>query len=140
MIKRNPFGSTTKSGSRHQNDLPLFVARLYARVAHPGQGEHKAYRENIGLSLDIVAREQHIPRDLLVEFSILQLLPVINKERQRHELRKQLFKEMSAHLRHGRAMLEKARELLGEDDPFFAMLAQQVYLGEKTLMYGKRVA
>ena len=45
------------------------------------------------------------------------LLPIISKERKRHEKRKKLLAEISNHFAAGEKLLTKAEEMLGTDDP-----------------------
>jgi hypothetical protein len=68
------------------------------------------------LSLEDVARQFNAPRDTLIEYSIQRLLPVINKERKRHEQRKAVFHQIETHFLNGRKLLEKTFSELGEDD------------------------
>lgn len=75
------------------------------------------------LSLEDVARQFNAPRDTLIEYSIQRLLPVINKERKRHEQRKAVFNQVEAHFLKGRKLLEKAFSELGEDDPISQRLS-----------------
>lgn len=83
------------------------------------------------LSLDNIARQQKIPRDILVEVSIKRLLPVIETELEKHNKRKILLEEMGAYLRQGQRLLEKTGELFGEDDSVYEMIRNQVDLAEK---------
>ena len=46
------------------------------------------------LSLEDIARSFNAPRDVLIEFSVQRLLPIIAKERKRHDKRKTLFKNI----------------------------------------------
>ena len=67
--------------------------------------------------LDSISSEYDAPRDALVEYSVRRLLPIIAKERKRHEKRKQLLAEISDHFARGENLLSKADEGLGSDDP-----------------------
>jgi len=67
--------------------------------------------------LEEMSRDYNAPRDILVEGSVRRLLPVIAREREKHEKRKALLKEMKAHFNQGKALLEKSFSLLGEGDP-----------------------
>ncbi|MFH1215086.1 MAG: hypothetical protein V1706_01150 [Pseudomonadota bacterium] len=78
--------------------------------------------------LDMVARRQNIPRDVLVEVSIQRLLPVIDAEQQKHKKRALLHKDLENYLAHGEKILEKAGSLLGEDDQVYEMVAKIVGL------------
>ncbi len=85
------------------------------------------------VALDSIAREQSIPRDLLVEFSIRRLLPVIESELKKHEKRKILLRELKEYLQWGKQIRHKAEYLLGRDDIFFQLIDQQVSLSEKNV-------
>lgn len=78
-------------------------------------------RNALGL-LDAVAREYQLSRDVLVEFSIKRLLPVIDAEKRRHKDRKSLLKEMEIYGNQGQKILGQALTLLGEDDPVYQKL------------------
>jgi hypothetical protein len=68
-------------------------------------------------SLDETSRRFNAPRDALVEYSIQRLMPVITRERERHRKRKEILGEMNEYLENGLEILQKARTLLGEEDP-----------------------
>ena len=68
-------------------------------------------------SLDETSRQFNAPRDALVEYSIQRLMPVINRERERHRKRKEILGDMNEHLENGLELLEKSRSWLGADDP-----------------------
>ena len=70
--------------------------------------------------LEQTSRQFNAPRDALVEYSIQRLLPVIEKERERHRNRKAVLNDINAHLAQGLKLLQKAQSLLGEDDPVYA--------------------
>jgi len=67
--------------------------------------------------LEHTSQQFNAPRDALVEYSIQRLLPVIEKERERHRNRKAVLNDINAHLAQGLKILQKAQSLLGEDDP-----------------------
>jgi hypothetical protein len=69
--------------------------------------------------LEETSRQFNAPRDALVEYSIQRLLPVIAKERERHSKRKEVLNDINAHLEQGLKILQKARSLLGEEDPVY---------------------
>ncbi len=71
-------------------------------------------------SLERAARELNAPRDALVEYSIQRLLPVIERERRRHYLRKQMLERIRRFVRDGRRILEQSAGDLGDEDPVFA--------------------
>ena len=69
------------------------------------------------LFLDTISSTHNAPRDALVEYSVRRLLPIIARERKKHEKRKDLFAEISNHFAEGEELLSKSEELLGKDDP-----------------------
>jgi uncharacterized protein (UPF0147 family) len=79
--------------------------------------------------LDTISSKHNAPRDALVENSVRRLLPVIARERQKHEKRKELFADISTHFREGKKLLSQAEKTLGEDDPVVNKLqiAMSVY-------------
>jgi len=79
--------------------------------------------------LDIISSKHNAPRDALVEYSVRRLLPIIANERKKHEKRKELLGEISNHFADGEALLSKAEEMLGTDDPIVDKLntAMSVY-------------
>ncbi len=75
------------------------------------------------MCLDEISRQFQAPRDALVEYSIQRLLPVIQREREKHRRRKRLLVEIDRHHQEGLKLLEQSVALLGEDDPVAARLA-----------------
>jgi hypothetical protein len=69
--------------------------------------------------LEETSRQFNAPRDALVEYSIQRLLPVLTKERERHRKRKEVLNNINAHLEQGLKILQKARSLLGAEDPVY---------------------
>jgi hypothetical protein len=67
--------------------------------------------------LDTISSTHNAPRDALVEYSVRRLLPIIAKERKKHEKRKELLADISNHFADGEKLLSKAEEMLGVDDP-----------------------
>jgi hypothetical protein len=80
-------------------------------------------------SLDMIASKHNAPRDALVEYSVRRLLPIIARERKKHEKRKELLIEISNHFAKGEKLLSNAEEMLGTDDPIVNKLqtAMSVY-------------
>jgi len=79
--------------------------------------------------LDTISSKHNAPRDALVEYSVRRLLPIIAKERKKHEKRKELLTDISNHFADGKKLLSKAEEMLGADDPIVNKLqiAMSVY-------------
>jgi predicted transcriptional regulator len=73
--------------------------------------------------LDEISRQFNAPRDALVEYSIQRLLPVIQREREKHRRRKRLLAEINQHFQEGLRLVEKSVSALGEEDPVSIRLA-----------------
>ena len=67
--------------------------------------------------LDSISSKHNTPRDVLVEYSVRRLLPIIARERKKHEIRKELLAEISNHFAKGEKLLSKTQDMLGTDDP-----------------------
>jgi len=76
--------------------------------------------------LERVSRQFDAPRDALVEYSIQRLMPVIARERQRHQRRKEVLGELDVQVENGLKLLARSRRLLGEEDPVFLKLEAAV--------------
>lgn len=76
--------------------------------------------------LDSISNEYDTPRDALVEYSVRRLMPVIAKERKKHEERKKLLTEISDHFAEAENLLTRAYEELGTDDPVIDRLETAV--------------
>ena len=81
-------------------------------------------------SLDEVSSNFNAPRDALIEYSVQRLLPIIVKEQERHEKRKQILGEIEKHFKGGVKLLQKIEELLGEEDPIYHRLVTVMNLYE----------
>jgi len=73
-----------------------------------------------------ISEDFDAPRDALVEYSIQRLLPIITRERKKHQLRKEILADMEQHLLQGEKILEKSRRHLGEDDPVYDRLKNAI--------------
>jgi hypothetical protein len=67
--------------------------------------------------LEDASRDFGAPRDALVEYSIQRLLPVIDEEREKHQKRKEILRDIGEYLKLGKKILGKSRKFLGEDEP-----------------------
>lgn len=75
-------------------------------------------------SLELASVNFQTPRDALVEYSIQRLMPVITKEKEKHQKRKALLSRIDGFLESGEQIMREAREWLGEEDPVFDELAR----------------
>ncbi|MEE8429776.1 MAG: hypothetical protein V3S16_00830 [Candidatus Desulfatibia sp.] len=80
-------------------------------------------------SLDKVSKNFDTPRDALVEYSVQRLLPIIAREREKHEQRKKVLGGIANHYKEGERLLKRIRDLLGVEDPVYNKLeaAMRVY-------------
>ena len=76
--------------------------------------------------LDSISSKHNTPRDALVEHSVRRLLPIIARERKKHEIRKDLLAEISGHFAKGEKLLSKTQDMLGNDDPIVDKLETAV--------------
>ncbi len=83
--------------------------------------------------LDMISSEHDAPRDALVEYSVRRLLPIIAKERKKHEKRKKLLAEITDHFEKGESLLSKAEDMLGTDDPIVNKLQTSMSVQKHTL-------
>ena len=86
------------------------------------------------ISLEETAGQFNTSRDALVELSIQRLLPIISRERAKHEKRKNILKELDYFLKQGVILLEKFNADLGEEDP-----AAAKFKGSIEALIGARV-
>ena len=84
------------------------------------------------LSLEQVSKNYNAPRDTLVEFAVQQLLPIIARERERHEKRKEILAGIAQHFKQGVKILHNINNLLGEDDPIFDRFATTMAVYQKS--------
>jgi hypothetical protein len=84
------------------------------------------------LSLEQASKNYNAPRDTLVEFSVQRLLPIIARERERHEKRKEILAGITKHFNQGVKILHNINELLGEDEPIFDRFATTMAVYQKS--------
>ncbi len=76
--------------------------------------------------LDSMARDNNIPRDLLVEISIRRLIPILSSEHEKQTKRKRIHEEVNAFFSEGEKLLQKASQLLGKDDDYYILLKHTI--------------
>lgn len=69
--------------------------------------------------LEQISMQFDTPRDALVEYSIERILPLIEKEKEKHGKRKELRQDLQKYFETGAKLLERAEQELGQDDPVF---------------------
>jgi hypothetical protein len=128
-------GIKKKSVFDHLMEDAQILKHMARELANVEMDPHERIQKTFVISrrsltfLDSISNEYDAPRDALVEYSVRRLLPIIAKERQKHEKRKKLLAEISNHFAEGENILSKADEMLGPDDPVFHRLqtAMSVY-------------
>lgn len=109
--------------------LTQIARQVQERSYQPENRVQKTFvlsRRTLGL-LQKACERFDAPRDALVEYSILRLMPVIEEEREKHRRRKEILKQVSGYARRGEALLKEVRQTLGEDDPVYHSLWQTVH-------------
>lgn len=71
-------------------------------------------------NLERISLQYGAPRDALVEFSIARIMPLLERERVRHEKRKDIEVLVQHFLKDGLALMNEVEKNLGEDDPVFS--------------------
>ena len=74
-------------------------------------------------SLDEISKKFNASRDGLIEYSIQRLLPIISKERTKHEMRKEILIKIKTHFQQGEKILSDIKKQLGDDDPTIKQFA-----------------
>jgi len=69
------------------------------------------------VSLEKISNDFNMSRDVLIEHSVQRLLPIIAKEREKHEFRKKFFTKTGRHFKEGMSLLRQAEAVLGRGDP-----------------------
>lgn len=96
------------------------------------QGVQKTYvisRKSL-LYLDQISKEYDTPRDVLVERSVQRLLPIIAREREKHNNRKKILGSLRQYVVAGRQLLSKSMDILGEEDPVLIKLKATIAVTE----------
>lgn len=76
--------------------------------------------------LDDISERYDLSRDVLVELCISRLIPFVDQEQHKHTQRRQLLKDADQYLEKGRAIVQRAEEMLGPDDRFRVKLEEIV--------------
>jgi hypothetical protein len=98
--------------------LGLIAREIRSSASRPRNRVQKTFvvsRKTLSC-LEKISRHYDTPRDALLEYSIQRLLPLIDRERERHNKREEILKEMRDYLSLGDNLLNKAKNSLGSDD------------------------
>ncbi len=82
--------------------------------------------------LERMAQDYKTPRDALVEFSIQRLKPIIEQEKEKLVLRKQIAANIKKQLKQQQVIVQKVKDQLGPDDPVLEKLEHAVDSLENT--------
>lgn len=134
-IKQKSLFDHLAQDSESLNAIAKEVRNARIRAENRVQKTYVISRRSLML-LDEISRAFNAPRDALVEFSVRRLLPVIDNEQKKYEMRKSSFADIQRHLHHGNRLLETLIDRLGDDDPIVAKLASvmEVYAGAARAM------
>jgi hypothetical protein len=78
------------------------------------------------VQLENICRMRNTPRDILIEYSVRRLIPVIEKEQAKQKQRQAVAVEFRALMQKHYKLLEKSDKLLGREDPVHDRLAAAV--------------
>lgn len=67
--------------------------------------------------LERISREYDASRDALIEYSVKRLMPIIAREKEKHDHRKVVLDKAVDHYNRGLGLLKEAAAILGEEDP-----------------------
>ncbi len=84
-------------------------------------------------AINRIARQQKMSRDTVAEYSIIQLLPLMNEERKKHLVRKRINDEFHKLFDQGLSLLEETGRHLGENDLLYEILDRQIEATKKHL-------
>jgi uncharacterized protein (UPF0147 family) len=121
-IKQKSLFDHLAQDSDSLNAIARKVQNARVRADNRVQKTYVISRQSLSL-LDEISRAFNAPRDALVEFSVRRLLPVIDNEQKKYEMRKAAFSEIESHLQKGKQLIGKMVDQLGEEDPVVAKLA-----------------
>jgi hypothetical protein len=114
--------------------LEAVAATIKTDTAEDAPRQVKAYviSRDAVLVLDEVAHIRNVPRDALVEASVMRLMPLIQKEQTRHHARKALLLRMERHLKSGRKLFDDMKADLGPNDPMCDQMKNVMGAYERT--------
>jgi hypothetical protein len=67
--------------------------------------------------LEQISREYDASRDALIEYSVKRLMPIIEREKEKHYHRKIILDKAVDHFNAGLALLKDSADSLGNEDP-----------------------
>ena len=121
-IKQKSLFDHLAQDSDSLNAIAKEVQNARIRAENRVQKTYVISRQSLVL-LDEISKAFNAPRDALVELSVRRLLPVIDNEQKKYEMRKAAFSGIQKHLERGRQLLDEISDQLGDDDPIAVKLA-----------------
>jgi len=76
--------------------------------------------------LEKVSQNCNASRDVLIEYSVQRLMPIIEREKEKQIKRKEIVNEFRRLIQKGQQLLENSEELLGEEDLISGRLASAI--------------
>ena len=73
-----------------------------------------------------VCQVSNASRDILIEYSVQRLMPIIEEEQEKQVKRKEIINEFKQLIQQGQQLLEKSGQLIDEDDVVFNRLASAI--------------
>lgn len=105
--------------------LAAMADEIEAEDAAPKDRVQKTYvvsRKTLAL-LENISRSRQAPRDILIEYSVRRLGPVLEKEREKQKQRREVAGQFRDLLQKYRRLVETSGEFLGREDPVHDRLA-----------------
>lgn len=122
-------GIRQKSLFDHLLDDVENLAAVADEIEASGAGEEERIQKTYVVSrktlaqLENICRTRRASRDVLIEYSVRRLAPVIEKEQEKQKQRRAVAVEFRDLLQRYRRLFEKSDELLGREDPVHDRLA-----------------
>ena len=122
-IVANQLGIKQKSLFDHLAEDMKILESLAQEIKDTTFSQHERIQKTFVISrstlssLDEISENFNASRDALVELSIQRLVPIIERERKKHEKRKKLLYRINRHYKEGEKILNSIRKQLGDDDP-----------------------
>ncbi len=129
-IKQKSLFDHLAQDSESLNAIAREVKNARVKARNRVQKTYVISRQSLSL-LDQISKAFNAPRDALVELSVRRLLPVIDTEQKKYEMRKAAFSGIQEHFEEGQRLLGQLTGQLGEDDPIVAKLSavMDAYMG-----------
>jgi hypothetical protein len=108
--------------------LEALAHEIEKKDPHPNKGIQKSFivsRESLRI-IDEMSAELNVSRDTLIELSVRRLLPIIEKEMESHDRRKELLALVQNHYKDSKDVLNQIKKSVGEEDPIYKIYRDAV--------------